>query len=403
MTENLLLTVVTLVSFIVSMVSYPVLLRFAKRHGIVDNPGSRKLHREPVPVMGGVAVYVGIMAALLVAIVLGHYDFPMTTIIGMTTMLAVGVWDDVRDIPAILRFIVELVLVWGMMSWTNVYIDNFHGLWNISDITMYVSLPLSLVASVGIINAVNLIDGVDGYCSGFGIMASFLFAALFFHADVVPLGIMALTCGAALIPFFLHNVFGRTSKMFIGDGGTLMLGVVMSVFVFASLSSTSRCSELESEGIGLVAFTMAVLSVPVFDTLRVMCTRIVRGVSPFHPDKTHLHHLFIIAGFSHVGTSFSCLLLDLLVVAAWYVSFVCGASVTLQFYIVVSLGFIFTFGLYWFISRQREGGTADANGNREGTALYKSFIRLGRRTHLEGNGIWKVIRAAVDKASPVKN
>ena len=199
---------------------------------------------------------------ILVAIVLGHYDFPMTTIIGMTTMLAVGVWDDVRDIPAILRFIVELVLVWGMMSWTNVYIDNFHGLWNISDITMYVSLPLSLVASVGIINAVNLIDGVDGYCSGFGIMASFLFAALFFHADVVPLGIMALTCGAALIPFFLHNVFGRTSKMFIGDGGTLMLGVVMSVFVFASLSSTSRCSELESEGIGLVAFTMAVLSVP---------------------------------------------------------------------------------------------------------------------------------------------
>ena len=96
MTENLLLTVVTLVSFIVSMVSYPVLLRFAKRHGIVDNPGSRKLHREPVPVMGGVAVYVGIMAALLVAIVLGHYDFPMTTIIGMTTMLAVGVWDGVR-------------------------------------------------------------------------------------------------------------------------------------------------------------------------------------------------------------------------------------------------------------------------------------------------------------------
>ena len=105
--------------------------------------------------------------------------------------------------------------------------------------------------------------------------------------------ILAVVSVGALIPFFLHNVFGKSSKMFIGDGGTLVMGTVMSVFVIAILQSGSRVAAFVDPNVGLVPFTLAVLSVPVFDTLRVMSTRMLKGSSPFRPDKTHLHHMFI--------------------------------------------------------------------------------------------------------------
>ena len=124
-------------------------------------------------------------------------------------------------------------------------------------------------------------------------MACLIVGTLFFLAGEAPMTILAAVSVGALIPFFLHNVFGKTSKMFIGDGGTLVMGVVMSVFVIAILQNGSRVAAYVNPNVGLVPFTLAVLSVPVFDTLRVMSTRILKGTSPFRPDKTHLHHMFI--------------------------------------------------------------------------------------------------------------
>lgn len=116
----------------------------------------------------------------------------------------------------------------------------------------------------------------------------------------------------------MHNVFGKTSKMFIGDGGTLVMGGVMSVFVIAVLKQGSLSASYVSERVGLVAFTLAVLSVPVFDTLRVMATRLLNGASPFRPDKTHLHHMFIELGCSHVATTVAILSMNFLIVLAWW-------------------------------------------------------------------------------------
>lgn len=130
--------------------------------------------------------------------------------------------------------------------------------------------------------------------------------------------ILAVVSVGALIPFFLHNVFGKTSKMFIGDGGTLVMGTVMSVFVIAILQSGSRVAAFVDPNVGLVPFTLAVLSVPVFDTLRVMSTRMLKGSSPFRPDKTHLHHMFIDMGCSHVATTLAILGLNTAVVLCWW-------------------------------------------------------------------------------------
>lgn len=333
------------------------------------------------------------MGVLPAVVITGIFfnDFPTTTVnlCAITVMLAIGVWDDRRDISAIFRFIVEIMIVFLMMLATGCFIDDFHGLWGIHDIPEYVAWPLSIFAGVGIINAINLIDGVNGYSSGYVIVSCLLFAAFFFHCGMITLAGLALIGVGALIPFFLHNVFGGKSKMFIGDGGTLMMGTAIAFFVAYCLSSGSTVKELEARNFGLIAFTLAVLSIPVFDTLRVMSVRMLRHLSPFHPDKTHLHHLFIDMGFSHSGTTMAILSMNITTVLIWFLSWKLGASINLQTYIVVALGILNTFVFYKFMKVQA------ARDSR----IYRFMCSLGSLAHIGNTRFWKFMRDTVDRMS----
>lgn len=381
---------------VVSLAVYPYVLKFAKKHNIVDSPNARKLQRQPVPVMGGVAVFIGFAVALIVANLHMSFNNIWVSLVAITVMMLIGVWDDIKDVPAGLRFTIEIVVVWAMMYSTKTGIDDFHGLWNLYQVDALLALPLTVVAGVGIINAMNLIDGVDGYSSGFGIMASTLFGALFFCADVPEMACFSLIIAGALVPFFLHNVFAYEAKMYIGDSGTLMLGTSFASLVFFVLSKDSPCSSLVEEGVGLVPFTLAVMAIPVFDTLRVMSVRILRGISPFRPDKTHLHHLFIEMGFSHLGTTFCILAMNFIIVVIWFVSMKLGASVEFQIYIVVGLALLSTFGFYNFMRYQQKKGTRNTDGPSSGNCIWTIMCKVGKLTHAERTGFWKYMRDRMD-------
>ena len=396
MNDALIVLITGAMAFVVSLVAFPQALRFAITHGIVDNPNARKLQRVPVPVMGGIAVYAGVLlAACFICGVTKEWELGIN-VVAMTIMLVIGMWDDIKNLPAIFRFIVEIALIWGLMALTGNYIDSLHGLWGVYELDVFIALPLSLIGGVGIINAVNLIDGVDGYSSSYGILANTLFAILFFSVGDVALGLLAVACACACVPFFFHNVFGKKTKMFFGDGGTLMLGTLMAVFVFAALSHESLCNPLEEKGVGIVAFVLAVLAIPVFDTLRVMSARIVRGKSPFHPDKTHLHHLFIEMKFSHLGTSFAILMIQLSIVLIWLASWLLGASAEIQLYIVLVLGIGTTFVFYKFMKVQQSGGPKDKDGITQGTKVWELMCKVGRNTRYGRDGLWLFLERLAD-------
>ena len=114
-----------------------------------------------------------------------------------------------------------------------------HGLWCLDQIPQGVSIPFTLFAAVGIINAINLIDRVDGLSSGYCILTSLLFGMMFWYVEDRTMGMLAVVAAGSLIPFFFHNVFRKSSKMFIGDGGTLVMGIVMSVFMIRILRHSS--------------------------------------------------------------------------------------------------------------------------------------------------------------------
>ena len=395
--ENWMIGVlVFVVALVTSQTVYPWALKFAKTHGIVDNPDARKLQRVPVPVFGGVVVYSGIMAGGLLLLAFMWSWVMVYGLFGMTIMMLIGVWDDQKNISALLRFLIEIALVLAFIAQTGVYIDDFHGLWGIDAIDDWIAIPLSVVAGVGIINAVNLIDGVDGYSSGYGMMACTFFGLCYWTVWSPTMTCMTMIVLGALLPFFLHNVFGAESKMYMGDGGTLMLGMFMAVCVFYALSSTQPCDKLDAQGLSLIAFTMAVMCIPVFDTIRVMMMRILRGKSPFKPDKTHLHHLFIDMGFSHLGAALFILLLNFCVVLIWAVSWKLGASVDVQTYIVVALGLLVTFGFYKYMKVQQNGGPVDEEGYPQGTWLWHRMCELGYYTHRENKRTWRVLKRIMD-------
>ena len=365
------------VAMVTSMAVFPWALKFAREHDIVDNPNARKLQRVPVPVFGGIVVYSGILAGGLVLLAFMWNIVVLNGLIGMTIMMLIGMWDDQKDISALLRFNIEIGLVLAFILLTDVYIDDFHGLWGIDKLDDWIAIPLSVVAGVGIINAVNLIDGVDGYSSGYGMMACTLFGLCYWTVWSPTMSSMTLIAIGALLPFFMHNVFGQKTRMFIGDGGTLMLGMFMTVCTFYALSSTQPCDKLDDQGLSLTAFVLAVLCIPMFDTVRVMTMRILRGYSPFKPDKTHLHHLFIDMGFSHLGAALFILLLNFCVALIWFASWKLGASVNVQMYIVMALGFLVTFEFYKFMKVQQNSGPVDDEGYPQGTWLWHRMCELG--------------------------
>lgn len=349
---------------------HPRIVRIAKDKAIVDNPDARKLQKEPVPVLGGVAVFFGTVIGLGLASYATDCSVLLTAIVAMTIMLYTGTMDDILNLSPSLRFVIEIVTVCGLIFIDGFRIDDFHGLWGLHEIAVGYAVPLTLFAAVGIINAINLIDGVNGLSSGYCIMACTLFGSYFYQADNLPFALLAAVCAGALIPFFLHNVFGHRSRMFIGDGGTLVMGAVLAIFVCSVLRHGAPA--IEAQSVGLIPMTLAVLCIPVFDTLRVMSTRILHRQSPFHPDKTHLHHVFIQIGCSHLATTLIILTMNTLVVVGWWIAVSTGVSVDGQLYLVIGLGVLFTFGLYAFLHYHQ----------KHDTPLMHTLRRIGYRTHL---------------------
>ena len=378
------------VAFLATLLLYPGILSVARKQNIVDNPGARKLQRVPVPVLGGLAVLFGMGIAGVAAYAVLQDWIIYKILLLLVLMLLLGLWDDVRDVSASLRFVLEILIVWAIIPIFGLRINDFHGLWGLYAVSDTVSIPLTIIAGVGIMNAVNMIDGVDGYCSTYGIMACSVFAVIFSLSGDTAWMVMAMITVGALIPFFFHNVFGEKSKMFFGDNGSLMLGTLLALFTFRVLCSDSPCSGLEGSGLSPVALTLATLAVPVFDTLKVMVFRMVRGVSPVHPDKTHFHHLFISMQLSHLFTSAIIVSINMLIIGLLLLGWKLGASIDLQFYLVVLLALLFTWGFYFFMDGERR-----KNGG-EGSALFQRWSEIARKHNFTITRTWLLLRGIAD-------
>lgn len=346
----LLYLMVLLLSAGVVWIVHPYLVKFAFGKNIVDKPNARKLNRIPVPVLGGVGVFFGFIVSIYIVVSIFHLEFPHSYMFPLLLMLGMGLVDDMCDLTPHTKFVVQILAVLLLYFFCDLRIDNLHGVFGVYEIPMVVSLPLSLVACVGLINSINLIDGIDGLSSGYSIVVSGLFAILaFVQGNTVNL-LMSCALVGALVPFFIYNVFGKRNKMFIGDAGSHLLGVLFCIMALNVLDSSSCETEL---GAISIPFLLAVLSHPIMDTLRVMVMRICRGKSPFRADKTHLHHALVWRGLSHLTATVIIIGLNLLVVLAWLACYRCSMSATSQVVVVVAMSILCIVLPYPLLMRRR--------------------------------------------------
>ena len=345
---------VFVISLVVSSLMHRPVLHFAKRHNIYDNPEARKLQRKPVPVLGGFVVFIGALAGSLCYWFKADCTALIPIQVAMLLMLFIGGWDDIKKLSPALRFIFEIVIVVTLIIVNGYPVNDLHGLWGVHEISPWIAWPLTVFACVGIINAINMIDGVDGLSSGICIMVFGFFGLVFFYSwDFVHVA-LAVSIVGGLIPFYIMNVFGNQSKMFIGDSGTMMLGIAVCDLVMTMLTKDSICAQhVAPTNFCLIAFALAVLCIPVFDTVRVMLGRISRGESPFYPDKTHLHHAFIDYGFHHLETSLMEIMLNMMVVGFWWCIYKSHFSEQWQLYGVIVAGVAVCFGLYYLLGRRK--------------------------------------------------
>lgn len=344
---------VFLISAVVASLLHQPVLYFAKRHKIYDNPEQRKLQRKPVPVMGGFVVFFGAIVGSLCYWFKRDSSSIIPVQVAMLVMLIIGAWDDTKKLSPALRFVLEVLVVTALAVWNNCPVNDLHGLWGVHEISPWIAWPLTIFACVGIINAVNMIDGVDGLSSGICIMAFGFYGIFFFYSwDFVHVA-LAVSIIGALIPFFIMNVFGKRSKMFIGDAGTMMLGIALCEMLMAMLNNDSMCAKHTPSSFCLIAFALAVLAIPVFDTVRVMLGRVCQGKSPFAPDKTHLHHAFIEYGFHHLETALMEIMLNMMIVGIWWMFYKSHLSKQWQLYGVIAASIAVCFGLYYMLGRRK--------------------------------------------------
>jgi len=180
-----------------------------------------------------------------------------------------------------------------------VRLNSLQGMFSIYELNYFVSCALSLFAGIVIINAYNLIDGIDGLAASITMLGSLAFGYYFFEIHQWEYAVLTAAIVGALIPFIYYNAFGKENKIFMGDTGSLILGFAITVLVFRfnqlnSMPNYRHCF------VAAPAFSLAVVILPMFDTLRVFVIRVFRGGSPFNADRRHMHHVLLDIGFTHL-------------------------------------------------------------------------------------------------------
>ena len=385
---------VLVVSLIATVSVYWPTLRISLLKNIVDIPNARKLQNHPVPVMGGIAVFFGIIVGLAFfkTLIPATKLFPVLG--AMCIVLYIGTIDDIISISAWKRFLLEILVALLIIYGNRYAIINFQGMWGIDFMPRAIATPLTVITVVGLINAVNMIDGIDGLSSAFGIMACGCLGFVSYLSRDYSMGALGFATAGALIPFFMHNVFGNKSKMFLGDGGSMVLGVILSSLVISLLNGNDGLRMFtQARGYSIIAFCLAVMSIPIADTLRVMACRVAGGRSPFAPDKTHLHHYFIMAGFSHISITMIELFMNVLVIVAWVFAWKLGASLEWQLYWVIIVAAILAWGTAAIMNAAQK-----KNG-----ALYSAVKRTGEFTHRRRGPLSETFRGLADRRFEKKN
>ena len=326
------------IGFVLTYGTVPPIVTLSNEKKLFDVPNKRKLNKVVVPTLGGIPIFIGWVLSSLLCLQ-GYFIAGMQyLLVAILFMFFIGLKDDITLMSANKKFALQLLVATMLVTFGDFRVIETYGLFGFNTINIWISIPVSVILILFLTNAINLIDGIDGLASGLSLLAALFLGIWFFLSDSMAYAIVCFALAGSLIAFMRFNLSNGKNKMFMGDTGSLVLGIFWSVMTIYFNNNNIHTLE-EYQFLYPPVILLALFIVPITDTLRVFFIRIKNKRSPFSPDMNHFHHLLIKGGFTHIQST--CMLISytitFILLAITFSYFEIG--ITISFILLLTLSF----------------------------------------------------------------
>ncbi len=296
-------------AFLISYLAVPIVIDIAQKNRLFDRPTDRKVHKRGISSLGGAAIFTGfLISGMLFIPGNAHSEFRFY-LAGAVIIFFLGLKDDLNELSAINKLIGQVLVASILIHAGGLRLEGMYGFLGLTEVPLLFSYALTYFTIIVVMNAFNLIDGIDGLATSLGILSASVFGIYFFMADQVAYSMLAFSLVGSLLAFLIFN--HQPARIFMGDSGSLLIGTVNSILVIRFIDVASDPGALVPVN-GSVAVGFAILFVPLLDTLRMFSVRLLKGHSPFRPDRNHVHHLLLDRGFNHFQVTLTCAIANVL-------------------------------------------------------------------------------------------
>ena len=286
-----------LTAFTLTYFAIPSIINISKVKRLMDVPGERRSHTVPTPSLGGIAIFAGVLFSIILWTPFHIFGDLQYILCSFIIIFLIGAKDDILPMKPIRKLMGEILAAGILVFKANIKITSFYGVFGVFDIPEYLSIAVSIFTIIVIINAFNLIDGINGLSGSIGSLIAVVLGSWFFLVDRNDLAIVAFAMTGSVIAFLKYNI--SPAKIFMGDTGSLFVGIICAIMTIEFIELNKELATHPYAFRAVPAVAIGILILPLFDTLRVFTTRILKGKSPLYPDRTHIHHLLLDRGLSH--------------------------------------------------------------------------------------------------------
>ena len=370
-----------LIPLLLMPVTLPMVVLMARRKRLTDNPNARKTQSSPVAVMGGTVIMLIICITLIVLNLFYDISFLFPALCVMMILYIFGMLDDNIGLSWKFKMVLQVFFIVLLFYGGNYGVDSLYGLFGIKHISGIVAFLLTLFSGILLLNAVNFSDGIDGLASGLGVLAGAVMGYWNVYHGFTTQALLSFVIVGVMLGFFCFNVFSERYKMYMGDSGSLVLGLF--IFMSACPNSYSTVDESFLVDRYFNGFIVSLLSAMMFDLVRVVIMRVLDGKSPFEPDRTHLHHAYVDAGMSHFLATLKIIAHNCLMLVLWYYTATSGISVVLQYVLILVAGVLLFWAPYFYLTylkkKSKPRYVVLSKRNLHRSEMLGLFSRLMRR------------------------
>ena len=352
MTTELLYWLSALIPLLIVPVVLPMVVLLARRKRLIDSPNARKTQERPVAVMGGTVILLTICIASIVINLFYNISDLFPAMCVMVILYIFGMLDDNIGLSWQFKLVMQALTILLLYYGGSYGVNTLFGLFGLETLSWWLSLILTLFTGLLLLNAVNFVDGIDGLASGLGVLAGIVMGYWNMRHGFVTEAVLSFSVVGSMSACFAFNVFSDRYKMYMGDSGSLVLGLY--IYMSACPDSYYFLDNTFIADDYFVSFLLALFSAMIFDMARVVFMRVIKGRSPFQPDRTHLHHVYVDAGMSHFLATIKILCNNIMVIVVWYLTASLKMNNELQYFIVVFAGLLFLWGPYFSMVYFRE-------------------------------------------------